>query len=208
MPEKEKSSKDLKTLLSNMKALDLDELHLQAILLSKVIRRVLKSKANLDLSRDPQMTKLAIVEFKKHMRVSSLEKFDATTYISAINFYVNEKDKADGKTLGSLIIYVTEEYVPYLLKKLGYPDIEDEDEQVLEDACGAFCNIIAAKFKSGLTQLGYIEPVMSHFMSYRNQAPGGLEFDRRQKELYEITFDIKDEKRLIVDLTMGSVPMA
>jgi hypothetical protein len=77
---------------------------------------------------------------------------------------------------------------------------------MLEDACGTFLNIVSAKFKEGMIQLGYRELVMSHFVSFQNEAINGIEYDPKQKEKYEISFEIGGYKRIVFELTMGNVP--
>ena len=74
------------------------------------------------------------------------------------------------------------------------------------DAAGTLCNLIAGNFKAGLRQLGYIELVMSHFSGYENSILEGVEFSADQKEMYEIQFEIGGSKKIIVELSMASVP--
>ena len=194
---------EARVLLDELKERGIDELYVQSMLLSKVIRRTLKIRGDLQLSSEPFLERVSIVEFMKRMRIWSLEKFDTTTYISVINFYRSDEDMAHNKVLGAIVVYIGEQYVSDLLKRLGYPEPDDDDPEALEDACGTFCNIVAAKFKSGLIQLGYTEPVMSHFKSYRDEVINGVEFDIKQTEKYELSFEIKGDRRIMIDLTMG-----
>lgn len=183
-----------------------DEFKVQASLLAEVIRRILEQKADIRLSEKPRIESKPITEFRKKIRVSGLTKFDEKTYVSAVNFYQNEKDLEKHKAAGAIIIYVPEMYVVKLFKDLQYPEMLDEnDEDSLEDACGTFCNLIAGSFKSGLSQLEYKELAMSHFMSYQNTAPDGVEFQPNQKYLYEISFYIQGEKRIVADFSMGPI---
>ena len=78
---------------------------------------------------------------------------------------------------------------------------------LLEDACGTFCNLIAGNFKSGLTQLGYVELIMSHFSGFQNEILNGVEFHPSQKQMYEINYEIEGEKRIVTELCMGPVPL-
>ena len=185
---------------------DPDDLYVQALLLAKVVERVLKHRADIELSSAPKVELKPITEFIKRMRISGLTKFDERTYISTVNFYKNEKDGEQKKAIGAIIIYLPEMYVFKLLNELQYPAVIDEDDQAaLLDACGTFCTIVAGNFKSGLTQLGYQELVMSHFSNYQNDVLNGVEYDPTQKELYEINFEIKGVKRIVADLTMGPI---
>ncbi len=184
---------------------DINELYIQALLLAKTFKRVLKMRANFKLSAEPEMERVPIVEFRKKMRVWSLEKFNNTTYISVINFYNTVEDKKNDNALGAIVLYIGEEYISYLLKRLGYPDIEEEPEE-FEAASGTLLNLIAGSFKSGLVQLGYQEPVMSHFSTYRGEVPGGVLYDTTQTEKYEIALELAGAKVVMLDLTMGATP--
>ncbi len=183
----------------------LDPLHLQAILLAKVIRRALKQRANINLSSEPSLELAQIVEFMKRMRVWSVDKFLGTTYISAVNFYKSEGDMDRHKALGAIIVYIGEEYIVDLFKKLGYPNLDEDDQEALEDACGTFCNLISAKFRNGLIQLGYPDLIMSHFTSFQNQVTNGVEYSTSERNKYKISFEIMDEIQIVVDLTMGKI---
>lgn len=183
-----------------------DELYVHSLLLSKVVERVLQQRGGIELSDVPMFEKTPIVEFMKRMRVWSLEKFNDTTYISAINFFKNDKDLKAQKTLGTILIYIEEEYISYLFKRLDYPNLDEDDDDCLKDACGTFCNIIAAKFKSGLAQMGYAELSMSHFYSFKDEVFGGVAYDTQQKSKYEIAFEINGVKRIVAELTLGKVP--
>jgi len=183
----------------------LNEFYVQSLLLSETIKRILKKKARIILSKKPTFKLIPIVEYMGRMRVSSLEKFNGPTYISCINFYINQKEMEKRNELGTLIIYIGENYIVNLFKKLGYPGIDEENYEVLEDACGTFCNIIAGKFREGLTQLGYVELGMSHFSSYRNEIFEGVAFDLNEEQKYEMSFEIFGKKCIMADLTMGSI---
>lgn len=183
-----------------------DELTLQAMMLAEVVKRILKVKGDVDLSSPPRLNKKNIVEFMKRMRVSGLSKFDEKTLLASVNFYANETDADNHKALGAIIVYIEENYASKLFRNLDYPLFDSDDTDTLLDACGSFCNLIAGNFKAGLTQLGYKELYMSHFSTYENEVVNGVQYDLSQTQIYELTFDIKEEKRLVVELTMGILP--
>ena len=183
-----------------------DEFYIQALLLAEVIKRIVKKRASLQISAVPKLQLQPILEFMKRMRVNGLTKFDEKTYISTVNFYENAAKMVLHQALGAIVLYIPEHYVVKLFRELEYPALEDEEESSLEDACGTFCNLIAGNFKTGLTQLGYRELVMSHFSTFQNDILNGVEYDPTQKQLYEISFDIKEEKKIVVDFTMGLIP--
>ena len=110
------------------------------------------------------------------------------------------------KALGTLVVYVQQEYVPKLIRSLQYPAIDDEDEKAMLDSIGTLGNIIAGRFKSEVSAAGYIELEMSAFNTFRNSAPTGIEFCFSEYELFEAAFDLEGKKRLVIDLSMGVVP--
>ena len=185
----------------------LDEFYVQALMMAKVVERTLWLEGKIKLSEKPELEVVNIVEFMRRMRVWSLDKFpEETTYVSTINFYIDENDMEKHRAIGALIIYIGEDYIFRLFRKLGYPKFDEDDEEALEDACGTFANIIGAKFKTGLTQLGYIDLAMSHCSNYRNEIINGVEYDIRQDKKYEISFEIDGEKRIVAELTLGKTP--
>lgn len=178
----------------------------QAFLLAEVVKRILKKRAEVDLSSKPVLRTKPITEFMRRMRVNSFDKFEGTTYISTVNFYFNENDMENHKALGAIVLYVPEDYIVKLLQKLNYPITDEEDQDALEDGCGTFCNLIAGNFKSGLLQLGYAELEMSHFSSFRNEILNGVEYHYPyEKEKYEISFEIGGQKSIVAELTLGPV---
>ncbi|MFT7538975.1 MAG: two-component system chemotaxis response regulator CheY, partial [Lysobacterales bacterium] len=181
---------------------DIDELYIQALFLTKIFKRVLKSRTNFKFSSEPYLERVPIIEFRKRMRVWGLEKFKNTTYLATINFFRTEKDRAEDVAVGALVLYIGEEYVLYLLRRLGYPDIEEEPEE-MEEACGTLLNLVAGNFKTGLVQLGYEVPIMSHFTTGRNEMAGGVAYEGTQIEKYEISIELSGTKTMVLDLTMG-----
>lgn len=184
------------------------ELFTLAVTLGGVITRMFRKTGHTELSTEPIIEKKPIIEFMRRMRVFGMEKFATPTFISTINYYVNVKDMEEHRALGVIIVYIEQDFVARLLRLLQYPLIDEDDEEALKDASGTLCNVIAGQFKSEIAQLGFIEVEMSHFSSYRNTAFHGVEFCMGQREKYEISFNIQEKKRLVVEMTMGSVPKA
>lgn len=180
--------------------------HLQAMLLAEVIKRILQKKGQINITEKPTLVLKPISEFMRRMRVSSFEKFDHSTFIATVNFYLNQDDFDHNRALGAIVLYVGEQYIVRLLNRLGYPDINEDDPLTLEDACGTFCNLIAGNFNAGLTQLGFNELIMSHFSTYQNEIINGVDFCSGEKFKYELTFEIDDIPQIIVEYTMGYLP--
>ena len=185
------------------------ELESFANLLVKAIREMFWERAELKFSAMPKLERKNIIEYEKRMRVDGMEKFNHNpTFISTVNFYASELDMKKNKTLGALITYVEQSYIVELLKMLKYPPADDENEDAMKDCCGTLCNIIAGRFKSEVVAAGYIELEMSHFSNFRNTSFRGIDFCFNEFDKYEISFEIKGAKRLVVEMTMGTVPHA
>lgn len=182
-----------------------NKFYVQALLLSKVVERILSKRAGIFLSSRPQMERGNIVSFMKKMRINGLTKFDEKTFISYVNYFRKESDMDKGNAAGAVIVYIPETYVYRLMHKLDYPVEDETDISGLLDACGTFCNLVAGNFKNGLTQIGYQELVMSHFSSHENSVFNGIPFDNNEEEYFQISFEIEREKRIVVDLTLGDI---
>ncbi len=149
----------------------------------------------------------AIIEYQGKMQADGMEKYkNEATYVSAVNYYLNAADMAKKKAVGALIVYVEQTYMPKLMKLLKYPPVDDENENALLDSCGTLCNILAGRFKSEIVSGGYIELEMSHFSTFRNSAVPGVDFCASEFDLYTLSFFIENEKRIVIDMSMGIVP--
>ncbi len=181
------------------------ELFYLAILLTNEIRDLLKERGTIKLSGRPSMKKKPITEFGRRMRIDGLEKFNGPTFIAAINFYLNLRYMLKEKPVGAIVIYVEEEYLPIFLEQFNYPAVDVLDEEVLKDACGTLCNVMAGRFKLAIAKSGYQELEMSPFVAFRNNSVNGIVYDSTQEYKYEISFEIEERKRLVIELTMGSI---
>jgi len=183
------------------------ELDKFADLLEEGVVALFKERGELTFSSPPKKTNHSIIEFDGRMRADGMEKFDnEPTYVSAVNFYANEKDLEKQKTLGALVVYVQQDYIAKLMRKLQYPPVDDESEEAMLDSCGTLCNIVSGRFKSEISSAGYIELEMSHFRNYRNNAFNGVDFCYAEYNLYEIEFQLDGKKRMVIEMTMGAVP--
>ncbi|MDD3375092.1 MAG: hypothetical protein PHY73_05155 [Candidatus Omnitrophica bacterium] len=176
--------------------------------LSESVVKMFKERNDIKFSQDPVVEKRNIIEYNGMMRADGMEKFNEPTFISFINYYNTTSDMEKNKAIGGIVVYIEQTYVTDLLKLLKYPLADDEDLEALADCCGTLCNIVAGAFKTAISGMGYIELEMSHFTSYRNRAVVGIPFSYNEREKYELSFFIKDQKRLIIDMSMGLVPKA
>ncbi|MFA5059995.1 MAG: hypothetical protein WC676_05155 [Candidatus Omnitrophota bacterium] len=183
-----------------------NDLESLAITLSKSVASILREKAELKLSKEPEVKKKYIIEYNGRMRADGMEKFNDPTFVSVVNYFATAKDMEKKNILGALIVYVQQEYIATLLRLLKYPPVDDENENAMLDACGTLCNIVAGRFKSEISTLGFIELEMSPFSNYKNSASNGVGFCYKEYDKYELTFYLENKKRLVVEMTMGPIP--
>lgn len=179
-----------------------------ADLLVKGMEGLLMERGEIKFTKPPEKVAGAIIEYQGKMQADGMEKYkNEPTYVSTVNYYLNSADMAKKKAVGALIVYVEQTYMPKLMKLLKYPPVDDENENALLDSCGTFCNIVAGRFKSEIASAGYIELEMSHFSTFRNSAVPGVDFCFDEFDFYSVNFFIENDKRIVVDMSMGVVPL-
>lgn len=183
-----------------------EELKKLAAALAQAVTDVFKEKGDIGFSKEPVIVKKNILEYNGRMRADGMEKFNTPTFVSFVNYYAHVKDMEKHNALGALIVYVEQKQVPGLLKMLKYPPIDDEDENAMKDGCGTLSNIIAGKFNLQISAMGHAGLEMSPFSNYRNNAANGVPFCFKEYDKYEISFYIENQKRLVVEMTMGAIP--
>ncbi|NLE65394.1 MAG: hypothetical protein GX606_05730, partial [Elusimicrobia bacterium] len=166
----------------------------------------LRAKGDIYLSVDPVVRERPIVEFAKRMRVDGLEKFNCRTVFSSITFHLDKGHLEHGQAVGALVVYIPVDYLPRLMWLMEYGRINEDDDDVIMDACGTVTNLIAGYFVKELSGHGYIFLEMSHFESFINTAVNGINFSPEQDVKHEISFEIKGDKQIVVELTMGPIP--
>ena len=182
------------------------ELQTLANTLAESVVAIFKEKGEMKFSKPPAPKLKSIIEYNGRMRADGMEKFNNPTFVATVNFYLNAKEMEKHNALGAVVVYIEQGYVVDLLRLLKYPPVDDENMDALRDCCGTLCNIIAGRFKSAISSIGFIELEMSAFASYRNTAPRGVEFCFKEYNKYEIEFYITDIKRLVIEMTMAPIP--
>jgi len=178
-----------------------------ALSLSAAVKKMFFEKSERKFSAEPLLEKKLIIHFLDRMRIDGLEKFNNPAVFSVIHLYASSKDLEKRiNPLGVLIVYVEKTYLPELLRHLKYPYVEYDDDDEVKDGCGAICNLIAGSWKREISNLGYIDLEISYFESYINTNINGIEFPKDQTHKYEISFDIDEKKRIVLEMVMGMVP--
>ncbi|MBF0387170.1 MAG: hypothetical protein HQL20_04870 [Candidatus Omnitrophica bacterium] len=180
-----------------------EELYALSAILVSAVKKMLAQKGDIHLSKDPEVREKETIQFAHRMRVDGLEKFNGRTLVAALNFYVDKERMAQEKALGALIVYIPEDYIARLMWLLDYGRIDEDNEAEVLDACGTVTNLIAGYFVKELCGHGYIHLEMGHFTTFINAPLNGIDFHSQEKVKHEMAFFFREEKRMVLELTMG-----
>lgn len=173
-----------------------------------VTEEVLGTMSGVTASQPMQTKEMDIIEYNGRMRCVGMEKFNAPSYISVVNYYLNPQDLENHKKAkGAMVLYVDYENAGKLFKNLGFSISEDEDDVSMMDACGEFCNMLGGGFKNEIGKLGYLDMTMSPPHNYKNSILEGVEFSPDQSTKYELSFFYWKRKAIVVEITLGAIPL-
>ena len=176
-----------------------------ALALAAAVKKIFYEKSSMTFSSEPKLEKKLITQFVHRMRVDAMEKFNATTVFSVIEFAAKAQDLERGDYLTTLVVYLEAKFLPEFLRLMQYPYIDSDDEEELKDGCGTLCNVIAGQFKKEIVSLGYKDVMMSHFESYINTIADGVAIPPRSMEKFELSFEVEGTKRMVVEVISPSM---
>jgi len=171
-----------------------------ALALSAAVKKVFYEKSEMIFSAEPALEKKAITQFVHKMRVDAMEKFNTTTVFAAIQLAFNQAELEKQTCLLTLIVYMEQKFLPEFMRLMQYPYIDYDNETEVKDGCGTLVNLIAGQYKREMTVLGYKDLMMSPFESYINTSPDGVSIPKGMTEKYELSFEVEETKRLVVEL--------
>ena len=171
-----------------------------------VVQDTFKKMLHVELQGQPIVTEKEIVEYQSRMRVFPMEKFNGPAYVAYVNYYFSEEDIKTEAVVGTFVLFVKEDVVDKLLKAFGVSSKEAEDENVVLDNVGEFCNIIAGNLSNELTGLGYANLSMSSPKKGKNFLPDGVPFDYELFSKQEMLFSFWNQKCIAIEACMGYVP--
>ena len=172
-----------------------------------VIEQVLSKMSGIVPSSAPETKEAELVKYEGRMRVAGMEKFNAPSLISIINYYLTPTDMERRKGVkGALVLYVELENAGKLFKALGFTFPDDEDDVSMMTACGEFCSVLSGNFKKELAGLGYADLAASAPHNYKNSVLEGVEFSTDQKTKHEFSFFYWKHKSIVVELTLAAIP--
>ncbi len=183
-----------------------DGLYTMAEVLAWAVKKMLLLKGDIHLSREPFIRERPVVQFHQRMRVDGLEKFSARTVFSSIVFFKDKHQMDVEHAVGAMVVYIPVDYIAKLMWLMEYGRIDEDEDDVVLDACGTITNLIGGYFVKELSGQGFIFLEMSHFESFINTAVNGINFSPDQESKFEIEFFIRNEKKIVAELTMGKLP--
>lgn len=173
-----------------------------------VMEAALAKMSGIVSTEQPQVVEKEVIEYENRLRVTGMEKFNAPSFISVINFYLSQADMDRHKgAKGAMIFYVDSENSGKLFKALGFPTNDDEDDISMMNSCGEVCNVVGKGFKDELVKAGYVDLFMSPAHNYKNSILEGVEFSTDQTTMHEFCFFYWKRKSIVVELTLAAVPM-
>ncbi len=171
-----------------------------------VVESTFDKMCHVKFGAEPIVVEKDILEYNSRMRVFPMEKFNGPAYVASINYYLSQKDLENENAIGTFVLFVKEDVAEKLLRAFGYGSRDAENESLLFDNCGEFCNVLAGNVKNELVGLNYADLTMSAPSKYKNAVPEGVQFDYSLFKKQEVTFTFWGQKCIVVEACMGWVP--
>lgn len=170
-----------------------------------VVQDTFRQMLHVEVNSAPVIAEKDIIEFNSRMRVFPMEKFNGPVFVAYVNFYSSPRDQELNNVVGTFVLFVKEDVCEKLLKGFGRPAKDAEDEEILMDIVGEFCNIVAGNMKNELVALGYKDISMSAQAKFKNAVPEGVPFDYALFTKQELSFTFWNQKCIVVEACMGDV---
>jgi hypothetical protein len=171
-----------------------------------VVKDVFLQLCHVEPLTEPAILERDIIEYDGRMRLSPMEKFNGPAYAAAAVYYLTEKDRKDNVPVGNFVLFVKGEFVEKILKAQGQAKADiDNDELVLENV-GKFCEVLSQNFLKELESNGYPGLLQSPVLNYKNVVPEGVPFDYNLFKKQEIIFSYWSEHSIVIEACMGHVP--
>ncbi|MCD4782174.1 MAG: chemotaxis protein CheX [Candidatus Omnitrophica bacterium] len=171
------------------------------------VQETFRTMCHIEFEEQPDFQEKEIIEYNSRMRAFGLEKFEGPCYVSIIYFYLNQKDFKAERANGALALFIEDSISQTLLHSLGHRSLNEDDKSIVMDTCGEFANVVAGQFKNELQNFGYVDVIISAPKTYINDVPEGINFNFDELKYYEMCFYLKKTKALVIDITMGPVPL-
>lgn len=171
--------------------------------LAECVESVFDQKCKTEFIGETEIVEKDLIEYNSHMRTFGLEKFNGPCYISSINFFKSDADLKKDRSLGAVILYIEESIASDLIKAIGQKGVDSENIDTIMSYTGEFCKAIVDQFMNHLNSQGYNNIVLSEPANYQDDIPGGVNFSFKESKFNELSFVLKKEPAIKVDLTIA-----
>ncbi len=175
--------------------------------LAQVVVKVFQNKVEHSFewafTQDPEVFEKDIIEYNGRMRASGLEKFNGPSYAFVVTLYYSQYEYENKNACGALILYISEDIIERILKKMGHRDFDEDDQEFVVKECVEFCESIIGEVKKAMQPMGYREIVSSKPLGYKNEVLDGVLYPHDQNKFQEISFYLWNKKALVVDLVVA-----
>ncbi len=176
-----------------------------AEILKRVVLELFARDNRVQFSDEPLLVEKDILEYDSRMRATAIDKFNASAYLAAVNFYRSEQDSKVHQALGVLILNLKETATESILKAVGIKDFEEDEPEVAAPKCGEFCQWLAQEYQKALIAEGYPALHLSQAVFGRNSLASGVEFCYEEYQKIDIEFSLKKNKVMVLELSLGPI---
>ena len=174
-------------------------------LLKDSIQKIFLKEGVFPFEDQVKIEKRHIIEYERRMRASSVDKFNAPAYTAAANFFRTAADRQSQNAVGVIILSL-KEGSEIIIKRAGIQGFDEDDHAVVSEKSAELCAKIGNGFKGALAAAGFPSLILSEPVHHRNNLSQGVEFPYDQYEEFLISFQLKGQPALVVELSMANLP--
>jgi hypothetical protein len=162
------------------------------------------------LEAPAEASRCEIITWYRKIKLFVLEKFHRPTYVSVVNLYKDEKDKASGQPFGSIIIYVEKSTASSILNMMRLLPSTESMQVVDKESmrgfavkgCGDLARAIAERVVVEMKGLGHAGLVMADPENITEPKNVLLPYNENVAEKYEFLFPVREKESVYVDIVM------
>jgi hypothetical protein len=172
----------------------------------KILRQSMEKMLNVLPTSEPVVSEHDIIESNGYMRLFAMGKFNSPCYLSALNFYLSDKEQQDERPVGTMALYIKEDVMEKFLQAIDRLDVKP-DEGLLSDICAEICNTVAEDIRTELAGMGYPSLLISSPIKSKNNAPAGAKFNYDLYKMQEIVFTYWAKECIVIEACLGALPV-
>ncbi|MBF0217481.1 MAG: hypothetical protein HQL30_10860 [Candidatus Omnitrophica bacterium] len=162
------------------------------------------------LEAGAEASRCEIITWYRKMKLFVLEKFHKPTYVSVVNLYKSEREKASGSPFGIVITYVDKGTASSILNMMRLLPSTESMQVVDKESmrgfavkgCGDLARSIAERVVAEMKGLGHEGLVMSDPENITEPKNVLLPYNENVTEKYEFLFPVREKESVYVDIVM------